>query len=190
MRKDRSVFVILSLSLAAAVAGCGADRIAAPKSQDSSRDDAALLGLPITLLKPKLIQCPTNEAETASSVITPLGGSISLAGASIVIPAGALLEDAHVTVTIPASQYLEVEINVAGSDHFVFELPVTATISYARCSRPLLFPISAWHIKTDTKELLEQMPSIDNKLLRSVTFTTGHLSSYALSGYAVANTQK
>ena len=43
---------------------------------------------------------------------------------------------------------------------------------------------SAAHSDTkqgDTKELLELMPSIDNKLTRTVTFTTGHLSGYALA---------
>ena len=186
MRKSRSVFFILGVISAAAVTGCGADQIAAPKKSE----DAALLGLPIPSLRPRLIQCPSTEAVSTSSVITALGGSLSIGGVSLLIPAGALLGDALVTVTVPVSQYLEVEINVAGSDHFVFELPVTATISYARCGRGWLLPLSAWHIDGETKALLERMPSIDNKLLRTVTFTTGHLSWYALSGYAVANTEK
>ena len=87
-------------------------------------------------------------------------------------------------MTVPASRYLEVDISVAGHEHFIFELPVVVTMSYARCNRSNIDfrPLSAWYIDSATKEPLEQMPSIDNKLLKTLTFTTGHLS-----GYAVAN---
>jgi hypothetical protein len=39
-----------------------------------------------------------------------------------------------------------------------------------------------WYIDSDTKAMLEPMGGVDNKLLKTITFTTGHLS-----GYAVAN---
>ena len=44
-----------------------------------------------------------------------------------------------------------------------------------------LLPLTAWHIDPVTHELLEPMVSIDNKLLHTVTFTTIHLSGYALA---------
>jgi hypothetical protein len=184
--KARNLFLTLAAAGTAAVVGCSASDATAPRQ---STNDANLFGLPI-LRAPKLILCPSNESATASSLITPLGGLLSVGGVSISIPAGALLTDALVTVTVPASQYLEVEISVAGSEHFLFELPSTVTISYERCGRGFLLPLSAWHIDTETKALLERMPGFDNKLLRRVTFTTPHLSSYALSGYAVANAEQ
>jgi hypothetical protein len=130
-----------------------------------------------------LLECPASQTTTATSLVTPLGGVVSAGGMSVLIPAGALLTDAVVTITVPASPYLEVDVSVAGSEHFVFEQPVTVTISYARCNRGDLFlePLSAWYIDSGTKELLEQMPSVNNALTRTVTFTTGHFSGYAIA---------
>jgi hypothetical protein len=39
-----------------------------------------------------------------------------------------------------------------------------------------------WYIDPATGTLLENMLGVDNKLTRTITFSTGHLS-----GYAVAN---
>lgn len=129
------------------------------------------------------MECPNNGTFSQTALVTPLGGTVSVGGMSIAIPAGALLSDAEVTVTVPSSRFLEVDISVAGSEHFLFEVPVVVTLSYARCSRSNLgwTPLSAWYIDSETKEPLEAMPSVDNKLLRTVTFTTGHLSGYAIA---------
>ena len=130
-----------------------------------------------------LLECPVNEASTTSAIVGPLGGLVSVAGTSISIPAGALLSPVEVTVTVPASNYMEVDISVSGTEHFLFEQPVVVTLSYARCTRNTSFtPLSAWYIDTETHDLLENMGGIDNKLLKTMTFVTPHLS-----GYAVAN---
>jgi hypothetical protein len=93
------------------------------------------------------------------------------------------LSAATVTVTVPSSNYVEIDVTVDGAEHFVFAQPVVITMSYARCSRNNidLTPLTAWHFDQQTGELLEAMPSVDNKLLRTVTFTTGHLSGYILA---------
>jgi uncharacterized membrane protein YfcA len=184
--KAQTILLTFAAVSTAVVVGCAAPDITAPQQQ---REQANLLGLP-RLGTPRLIECPSSESFTASSLITPLGGLISVGGVTISVPAGALLTDALMTVTVPASQFVEVEISVEGSEHFLFQVPSVVTVSYARCSRFFLLPLSAWHIDTETKELLELMPSVDNKLLRTVTFTTEHLSSFALSGYAVANAEQ
>ena len=87
------------------------------------------------------------------------------------------------TVTVPASKYMEVEISVAGSEHFTFELPVVVTLSYDRCTRSAadLLPMTAWYIDSETKDLLAPMGGMDDKVARTVTFTTGHLSGYAIA---------
>jgi hypothetical protein len=178
--------LFLTVAATAAIVGCAGSEITAPQQRES--EQASLFGLP--RLVPKLIECPASEPVSTSSLITTLGGLVSVGGVSISIPAGALLTDALVTVTVPASQFVEVEISVEGHEHFLFELPTVVTVSYERCSRGFLLPLSAWHIDPETHALLERMPSIDNKLLRTVTFTTEHLSSFALSGYAVANLEQ
>jgi hypothetical protein len=102
----------------------------------------------------------------------------------VTIPLGALLSDVTVTLTVPAGTRRAIDVSVEGSEGFIFELPITVTVSYAQCPatlRTLLIPISAWHYNPDPFQLLQLMPSIDNKVLRSVTFTTGHLSGYLLA---------
>lgn len=169
----RAPFVLLAAGSVALLAACAADSVVGTKGATT----ASLVG-------PALIQCPTNESASATAIVGPLGGLVNVGGTSIQIPAGALLSPTTVTVTIPASQFMEVDISVAGVEHFVFELPVVVTLSYARCARNNidLSPLSVWYIDSETKALLESMGGIDDKLLRAITFTTGHLS-----GYAVAN---
>jgi hypothetical protein len=132
----------------------------------------------------KAIRCPSTTTESTVAELGPLGGVVSVGGTTVTVPAGALLTPVTMTLTVPESKYLEIDVSVAGAEHFAFELPVVVAISYARCDHPSLGvgPLSVWYFEGDPKTLLEQMPSVDNMLTRTVTFTTGHLS-----GYIVAN---
>jgi len=136
-----------------------------------------------SLFDPKPLVCPTSTSATTTAEVGPLGGLVSAGGTSVSIPAGALLETVTLSVTVPASNFVEIDVSVAGAESFIFELPVVVTVSYDRCSRNNInfSPISAWHFDQGTGELLEQMPSVDNKLTSTVTFTTGHLSGYILA---------
>jgi hypothetical protein len=135
------------------------------------------------LFNPRALVCPASETATTSATVGPLGGLVSVGGTSISIPVGALLEPVTLSVTVPASNYMEIDISVAGADHFVFQLPVVVTVSYERCNRSniLGLPLAAWYFEGDPKTLLERMSSVDNKLARSVTFVTPHLSGYILA---------
>lgn len=170
-----SRIALLVVGTAVSLAACAADAIV---GQSASRTAQ------IQLQESTLIQCPVNQTSTVSAVVGPLGGMVNLGTTSVEIPAGALLSPVTVTVTEPASQFMEIDVSVEGSAHFVFEQPVIVTLSYARCARGDidLTPLSAWYIDSGTHELLEQMPGVDNKLTRTITFTTPHFS-----GYAVAN---
>jgi hypothetical protein len=130
-----------------------------------------------------LIQCTEGPASSAIGMITPLGGVVTSGGTTITIPAGAVAEPTLIQVEVPASKLVETDISVPGVEHFQFLLPVTVTVSYAHCSRANIdhSPLTAWYIDTETKALLEHMGGIDNKLTRTVTFTTPHLSGYALA---------
>jgi hypothetical protein len=101
-----------------------------------------------------------------------------------VFPEGALSDGTNVTLTIPASPYVEIDIHTDRENEFLqpFLRPIV-TISYARCNRSDLFLkwLSAWYIDSDTKALLEKMPSFDNKLTSSVTFRASHFSGYAIA---------
>lgn len=79
---------------------------------------------------------------------------------------------------------MEVDITADGSAHFSFRSPVTVSVSYARCTRSDIdkAPLTVWYIDAATKALLQNMGGTDDKVARTVTFITDHLS-----GYAVAN---
>jgi len=129
-----------------------------------------------------LIECPSSTTQSAEGTISLLGGTIRLGGTQVIIPAGALLSATHIVLTVPASRYMEIDVSVPGVDHFVFEKAIVVAIDYSRCSASATGGnLSAWHIDTESKALLERMLGIDDKINRRVIFTTGHLSGYALA---------
>jgi hypothetical protein len=113
-----------------------------------------------------------------------LGGTVQLGTTSISIPSGALSVPTLIQVTVPASRFMEIDVTAVGFTSFLFQKPVSVTIDYSRCSRGDIdqATLHVWHIDPVTKELLEDMGGSDDKTARRITFTTGHLS-----GYAVAN---
>lgn len=131
-----------------------------------------------------LVECPTSVSSSASALVTPLGGGVATAGgSSISVPAGAVLVPTTITITVPASNYMEVDITADGAPHYTFQKPVTVSIDYSRCSRANIekSSLTAWYIDSATKALLERMQSSDDKLARRVSFSTGHLSGYAVA---------
>jgi hypothetical protein len=132
---------------------------------------------------PTLIECPTSVAQSASAVIGILGGTVSVDGSRITLPPGAVLEPTTITLTVPASNYMEIDITANDEEHFEFLFPAKVTISYARCTNPDLdhVPLTAWYIDGLLHTLLQHMGGFDNKLLRTVTFKTDHLSGYSIA---------
>jgi hypothetical protein len=129
-----------------------------------------------------LIECPSTTTQTAEGTITLLGGTVTLGGTQVIVPLGALLQPTKIVLTVPASRYMEVDVSVPGVAHFVFEKAIVVVVDYSRCDPSVTTNmLSAWHIDTSTKELLERMLSFDDKLNRRVIFSTGHLSGYALA---------
>lgn len=129
-----------------------------------------------------LISCPTNTTRTTSALVGVLGGTVSLAGSAISIPAGALSVPTLITVTIPAGQFMEVDVRANALTSFLFNQPVSVTIDYSRCNQNLSNgTLSVWNIDETTKALIENMGGVNNPLTQSITFTTGHLSGYAIA---------
>lgn len=128
--------------------------------------------------------CPVDTTASTSAVISPLGGTVSVGGTSIVLPAGAVLTNTQIELTIPASPYMEIDITANGGQGFLFSQPVTVTIDYSRCQSGVINPgpHSVWYVDLNTNALLQNMLGVDNPLTDEITFSTLHLS-----GYAVAN---
>jgi hypothetical protein len=131
----------------------------------------------------QLVSCPSNETRTVQALISPLGGTLSLAGTTIGIPAGALSVPTLITLTIPASPYMEIEVRANDLVSFLFNKPIGVRIDYSRCTDPDLSwgKLSVWQIDPQTKALIEHMGGVDSKGTRTISFTTGHLSNYAIA---------
>jgi hypothetical protein len=175
-RRMRFHILLATTLIVGGVASCTTDTISAPQPGAQ----ASLLG---SGNAPSLITCPAADSRSTTGLIGPLGGVLSVGNTSVVIPANAVLDPTTFTLKVPSSKYVEIEVTANGGEHYVFAQPVTVTIDYGRCSRSNidLAPLSAWNIDPVTKALLEREPSVDNKLTRTVTFTTIHFSGYAVA---------
>ena len=184
-RPRNVVALALAVATAIGVSSCGDNHVTAPAAAPTAdAPSSSLLGwlLGPWGRQPKLLACPSSERQTTTATIGIDGGTIALGGTSVVLPASAVLSPTTIELTIPESPYMEVEITANGGEHFNFLRTIAVTVDYSRCgSTPLLAPLSAWYIDSDSKALLERMLSVDNKLTRSVTFVTSHLSGYALA---------
>jgi len=131
---------------------------------------------------PALLSCPVDTSASATAVIGPHGGTVSVGRFSLRLPPHAVEEPTLFTFTVPASQYLEVDIRANNADHFVFNRPATITIDYARCDGNVdRSTLDAWYIDRSSKGLIEAMHGHNALGLDEFVFTTGHLSGYALA---------
>ena len=131
----------------------------------------------------RLIECPTTQTSTASGFINVLGGTIATAGSSISLPAGSVLSATLLRVTVPASTYMEVDVTANDLLSFLFVKPVTITIDYSRCPTSVTQgkTLTVWQINTQTKLLIANMNGVNDPVQRKITFTTTHLSGYAIA---------
>ena len=133
---------------------------------------------------PTLLACPSTGTQTVTGVVGLLGGSLSLGSTKITIPVGAVLEPTLFQIVIPESQYMEVEVHAVGLTSFLFKRPVQITIDYSRCSDdaiPAGAQLQGVYIDGDTKAVLQQMGGVDDHDSRRITFSTPHLSGYAVA---------
>jgi hypothetical protein len=166
------------------LAACSDHQPTAPPPATAPPEPTAanpLLGLPGST--PRLVECATTVAQSTSATFDLLGGTLALDGSKVVLPLGALLEPTTIALTIPASPYMEIDVKANDAEHFLFEKPILITIDYSRCNRFDLFfrPLTVWQIDPQTKAFIERMGGVDNKLLRRITFSTTHLSGYAIA---------
>ncbi len=131
----------------------------------------------------RLIECPTMQASTSSALLGLLGGIVTAAGSSISLPAGSLLSGTLIRVTVPASIYMEIDVTADNLLSFIFQRAVTITIDYSRCPTSVTAgkTLTVWRIDTQTKILLENMHGVNDPGQRKISFTTDHLSGYAIA---------
>ena len=130
-----------------------------------------------------LLACPRSVTSSSSATVGPNGGTVALEGVSITVPPGALKRRTKLTVVLPASAYAIVELYAGEGGHIAFRKPISATISYAACSRQNVMArtLNVVYLDSNTGEPLEEMRSADSKADQTVTFVTTHFSTYAVA---------
>jgi hypothetical protein len=131
----------------------------------------------------RLIECPTTQAVASAVFIGVLGGVVSAAGSSILIPPAALLSSTLITFTVPASTFMEVDITANNLASFLFRANVIVAIDYSRCPTSVTEgkTLTVWQINPQTKALIQNMNGVNDPAQRRMTFTTDHLSGYAIA---------
>jgi hypothetical protein len=131
----------------------------------------------------RLVVCPTTQTLQTQSLVGTGGGLVSLAGTVVAIPNAALSLPTLITLTIPASQYMVVDIKANDLASFLFNREIAVQIDYSRCTDPALAtrPVSVWFLDPQTGKPDQFMGGVDDKAKRTVTFTTNHLSAYAIA---------
>jgi hypothetical protein len=178
---------LLFVSAALALLGCS-DVVTRPESGRVNTDTTQRVDSvpPLDtggIAQRRLIECPTTQTSTNSGLIGVLGGTIATAGTSISLPAGSVLAGTLISVTVPASTYMEVDVTANDLLSFLFLKPVTITIDYSRCPTSVTAgkTLTVWHINTQTKVLIQNMNGVNDPVQRKMSFTTSHLSGYAIA---------
>lgn len=168
---NRRTLYVLGMALIAA--SCG----------DAGPVDPAADAAQFASLSSVLVECPSSESRSATATIDALGGSVEVAGTRISVPALAVSVPTRITLTLPASNYMEVDIRANDAEHFQFEKAVSITIDYSRCNRANIdkAALSVWYIDSSTKTLLENMGGVDDKIARTITFSSDHLSGFSIA---------
>jgi hypothetical protein len=154
--------------------GCS-DSAVAPRNAVSRTDAVG---------SPQLLACPSATTQQTTGVVGLLGGILQLGNTTISIPAGAVLLPTLFEIVVPASPYMEVEIHAVGLTSFLFHEPATISIDYSRCGDGAIpdgAQLQGVYIDPITHAVLSEMGGADDRAAQRVTFTTGHLSGYAVA---------
>ena len=144
-----------------------------------------LAGTALSLAASHLVQCPaTLDVDVGEIEVGVPGGSLSNGRQRLKVPGGAVDAPTRLRMRAPRSTLMEVELTAVGYAHFNFRKPVTVTIDFSRCAPeavPDLSRLHVVHVDAVTKEVLEDMGGTVDPVERTITFETGHFSSYVIA---------
>ena len=131
------------------------------------------------------VSCPSATSDLDALGIVDFGGGV-IEGqvAAVHVPIAAVDDNTGIVISTPASDYLEYEFHANGGEHYDFDRPITVTIDYSRCPASAIASHAALrviYIDAATKQPLEDMGGVVDSVARTITFQTGHFSSYAVA---------
>ncbi|HMI58865.1 MAG TPA: hypothetical protein VK511_12500 [Gemmatimonadaceae bacterium] len=163
----RSTFVALTTVLAVACADTAtplAPHVAEPAVSFSKGRDGKNVAV-----------CKLQKEEWKTEQIGPRGGHFNVGGVTLTIPAHALTRTVAITAhTLPTTS-ASVQLLPEGLQ---FAVPATLTMNYMKCQTPLL-GVNVVYVQADT--VAEVVPSKNHPLLKLVSASIRHFSSYAVA---------
>ena len=109
-----------------------------------------------------------------------LGHSMGVLGTWTTIPSGAVGTTQTFQATSLSGSLVGVDVHAVGQTSYRFRQPITITIDYSRCGT-VQGPLHVWYIDPVTHALLEDMGGVNDVFLKTISFTTTHLSIYAVA---------
>ena len=170
--------------LRATLLGCGvllllscADRSPLGVDSGGARPEAGVLGFMLPL-NVDLLTCTPLPYDSVTETIGPEGGTLAVGEHVLTVPPGALDSAVSITAVAPSDTVNHVHFQPEG---LTFQQPASLTLSYANCN--LLGSLAPKRIAytTETFELLEFLPSLDDLLSQTVTASLHHFSEYAVA---------
>jgi hypothetical protein len=168
--------LVLALGLVAGTLVLGScDRSPmAPVAQPASDVRSDWFGWGLNLL----LTCSPQPYDSASQMIGPDGGTLTVGGNRLTVPAGALQAPTLITGVVTPDSVNAIRFSPQG---LVFQQPTQLVMSYANCGLLHVFIPKRIAYTTDDFQILEMIPSLDNVLNRTVTGQVSHFSQYAIA---------
>jgi hypothetical protein len=168
MKSSRLISMFLVAALVGATMSCAADSDSADHSFGPSFKSGS---------QKKLAKCAVLGYAYAGSTIGPRGGTISAGKHSLVIPAGALTRSVFISITMNRDTTANVSLQPEGLQ-FAPGKPATLTLDYKHCS--IVNPVQVAYT-TEQLQIIQLLPSIDNKSRKNVSTSLQHFSRYAVA---------
>ena len=144
--------------------------------------EAELLGVlqppPNVDLLSGLLQCTPLPYDSVTETIGAEGGTLAVGGHVLTVPPGALDSAVSITAVAPSDTLNHVRFQPEG---LTFQHPASLTLSYANCNLLGSLAPKRMAYTTETFEILEFLPSLDDLLAQTVTANLQHFSEYAVA---------
>jgi len=125
-----------------------------------------------------LLQCRPLAYDSVTQTVGFFGAVLRVSRHTLFIPPLALTHPVTITVVVPSDTVNVIRFEPEG---LAFNYPVRLTMSYANCNAGSWTDLRRIAYTTESLQVLEYEPSVDNFYGKKVTARIAHFSLYALS---------
>ena len=125
-----------------------------------------------------LLQCRPLAYDSVTQTVGFFGAVLRVSRHTLFIPPLALTHPVRITVVVPSDTVNVIRFEPEG---LVFNYPVTLTMSYANCNAGASTDLRRVAYTSDSLQIIEYEPSVDNFYGKKVIARLAHFSLYAVS---------